>query len=146
MLEHFARYASQRTNFAQDEGAEIGVWHIAIVGCILLGPKLEGFEYVFVESTGFLRDNRIGGRKDVDVSPNFGSWKLSGRSAYVERWDALIAAIMNFTLFKFLTSQRVPQGSPILFTDTLTSHRSDPSSIFPSLAPTARRIAWRVRT
>ena len=38
----------------------------------------------------------------------------------------LIAAIMNFTLLRFLISQRVPGTSPLRFTDTLTSHRREP--------------------
>ena len=38
----------------------------------------------------------------------------------------LIAAIMNFTLLRFLTSQRVPGTSPLRFTDILTSHRREP--------------------
>jgi hypothetical protein len=38
----------------------------------------------------------------------------------------LMAAIMNFTLLRFLTSQRVPGRSPLRFTDILTSHRREP--------------------
>ena len=42
-------------------------------------------------------------------------------------WKALlIATIINFTLFKFLISQRVPGVSPIRFTETFTSQRRDP--------------------
>jgi len=38
----------------------------------------------------------------------------------------LMAAIMNFTLLRFLISQRVPGTSPLRFTDILTSHRREP--------------------
>ena len=33
---------------------------------------------------------------------------------------------MNFTLLRFLISQRVPGTSPLRFTDTLISHRREP--------------------
>jgi hypothetical protein len=37
-----------------------------------------------------------------------------------------MATIMNLTLLRFLTSHRVPGGCPGLFTDTFTSHLSEP--------------------
>lgn len=43
-----------------------------------------------------------------------------------EKKSQLIAAIMNFTLLRFLISQRVPRTSPLRFTDILTSHRREP--------------------
>lgn len=38
----------------------------------------------------------------------------------------LIADIRKRTLLRFLTSQRVPNGSPFLLTETFTSHRNEP--------------------
>ena len=76
----------------------------------------------------------------------------------------LIAAIMNFTLLRFLISQRVPGTSSLRFTEILISHRREPYveknmkiffeektvsctfSMFPSLDPSARRSDWRDRT
>lgn len=45
-----------------------------------------------------------------------------------EREDVLMAAIMNFTLFKFFISQRVPEPGDALirFMETFMSQRSDP--------------------
>ena len=37
--------------------------------------------------------------------------------------------------FTFLISARVPNSSPFILTEMLTSQRSDPSSIFPSHVP-----------
>lgn len=37
-----------------------------------------------------------------------------------------MAIIVNLTLLRFLISQRVPNGAPGLFTDTLTSQRNEP--------------------
>ena len=80
------------------------------------------------------------------MSAYFGGCRELVSEKVDEGGNVLMAACINLTLFKFLISQRVPQGSPALFTDTLTSHRRDPSSMLPSLAPTARRMAWRART
>ncbi len=42
--------------------------------------------------------------------------------------NILIAATMNFTLFKFFISQRVPEPGvePMRFMETFTSQRSEP--------------------
>ncbi len=42
---------------------------------------------------------------------------------------------------RFLISQRVPNGSPGWWIDTLASTRSEPSSILASEAPVATRMA-----
>ena len=43
-----------------------------------------------------------------------------------KRISQLIAAVMNFTLLRFLISQRVPGASPLRFTDIFISQRRDP--------------------
>lgn len=74
--------------------------------------------------------------------------------------DGPIAAAMNRTPFKFLTSHLVPLTSaspspspspgapapPALATDTLTSHLSSPLSMLAPLAPTCLSAACSVRT
>lgn len=55
---------------------------------------------------------------------------------------------MNLTPLTFLTSQRVPEpgGASARLTETFTSQRSEPISMFPSLAPTVRSTDCRART
>ena len=43
-----------------------------------------------------------------------------------KRISQLIAPVINFTLLRFLISQRVPGASPLRFTDMLISQRRDP--------------------
>jgi hypothetical protein len=94
---------------------------------------------VFIKAAGFLWDMSIRGREESSLPVDFMCWgtyvmevvwwkgkRSKVQAGDIERENALIAAIMNLTLLRFLISHRVPRGLPGRFTETFTSHRRDP--------------------
>jgi hypothetical protein len=69
------------------------------------------------------------------------SWRTFSPASIMSIWRRAsysMARPRDRSEFRFLISQRMPNGSPGRWTDTLASTRIEPSSILASEAPTAR--------
>ena len=72
------------------------------------------------------------------------SWRIASPASSTSIWRRAsysMARPSERSELRFLISQRVPNGSPGRWTDTLASTRIEPSSIFPSETPVATRMA-----
>ena len=72
------------------------------------------------------------------VSHSRVSWSILPPSSRISIWRRAsysMAAMTKRIELTFLISQRVPNGSPGLRTETFTSQRMEPSSMLPSQVP-----------